>query len=178
MKLALVVFVASTLSIAAPSPAWAQTTGTLAADVLSDWQDQKDRLTAIADAMPEATFDYKSTPEQRSYGEQIMHVVEINGFVLGSLGAKTEAPAINMKATTKADILQALEQSFDYGTAALREIDDAAMTATVDGPRWLGRSTRARIAYYVIAHAMDIYGQMAVYLRLNGIVPPASRRSL
>ena len=44
------------------------------------------------------------------------------------------------------------------------------------GPRFLGQATRARVAYFTIAHSQDIYGQMAVYLRLNGHVPPASQR--
>jgi uncharacterized damage-inducible protein DinB len=41
---------------------------------------------------------------------------------------------------------------------------------------FLGPSTRARIVFFLIAHSQDIYGQMAVYLRLNGVVPPASQR--
>jgi len=44
-----------------------------------------------------------------------------------------------------------------------------------DSPSFLGPSSRARILWTLLAHSMDIYGQMAVYLRLNGIVPPASR---
>jgi len=159
-------------------PAHSQTTGTLAADVLADWMGQKEQLMGIADAMPADKFDYKSTPAQRSYGEQIMHIVQVNSFLLRSLGAKTAPPEINMKAMAKADVLRALEQSYDYGAAALKEFGDAAMGQAVDGPPFLGRSTRARIAYFAMSHAMDIYGQMAVYLRLNDIVPPASRRGV
>jgi hypothetical protein len=44
-----------------------------------------------------------------------------------------------------------------------------------DSPSWLGPATRARIVWTLLAHSMDVYGQMVVYLRLNGIVPPASR---
>ena len=50
------------------------------------------------------------------------------------------------------------------------------MLETIAGPRFLGNVTRVRMAYFTLSHAMDIYGQMAVYLRLNGVVPPASRR--
>jgi uncharacterized damage-inducible protein DinB len=42
--------------------------------------------------------------------------------------------------------------------------------------RFMGPSTKARVVYYVIGHTWDIYGQMAVYLRLNGMTPPASQR--
>jgi len=53
-----------------------------------------------------------------------------------------------------------------------------SLLQSVDGPRFLGPSSRARIVNFAIAQAQDIYGQMVVYLRLNGIVPPASRSSV
>ena len=149
---------------------------TLAGDMLKDWQQQKTTMAAIADAMPEDKFGYKSTPAQRSYGEQVMHVVQVNQMLLGTLGGKTAAPTINMKATSRADILQALRQSYDYGEAVLKEFNDAAWTQAVMGPRFIGQATRVRIANFAMTHTMDIYGQMVVYLRLNMIVPPASRR--
>lgn len=160
---------------AAATPAAAQGV-TLAGDMLKDWQQQKATMIAISDAMPEDKFGYKSTPPQRNYGEQVMHVVQINQALLGTLGAKTPAPTINLKATSKADILQALRQSYDFGEAVFKEFNDAAWVQAVMGPRFIGQATRVRIASFAITHTMDIYGQMVVYLRLNGIVPPASRR--
>jgi len=149
---------------------------TLASDMLKDWQQQKNVIAAIADAMPEDKYGFKSTPPQRSYGEQVMHIVQVNQMLLGTLGAKTAAPAINMKATSRADILQALRQSYEYGEAVFKEFNDAAWTQAVMGPRFIGQATRVRIANFAMTHTMDIYGQMVVYLRLNNIVPPASRR--
>jgi uncharacterized damage-inducible protein DinB len=144
--------------------------------MLKDWQQQKGQIVAIADAMPEGMFGYKSTPAQRSYGEQVMHIVQVNQMLLATLGAKTAAPAINLKATSKADIMAALNQSYDYGEAVFKEFGDAQWTQAVMGPRFIGQATRVRIAVFAMTHTMDIYGQMVVYLRLNGIVPPASRR--
>jgi uncharacterized damage-inducible protein DinB len=160
--------------------------GTLAAaqsvslqrDALNDWTSQKDTMMKISEAMPADRYGYKSTPPQRSFGEQILHVAEANVIQMGRLGFKDKAPAINMKATSKAEILQALSDSFDYGTAALREQNDQTMLQMADASRFSfgGPSTRARVVFFVIGHTWDIYGQMAVYLRLNGIVPPASQR--
>jgi uncharacterized damage-inducible protein DinB len=149
---------------------------TLASDMLKDWQQQRTTMVAIAEAMPEDKYSFKATPPQRSYGEQVMHVVQVNQMLLGTLGAKTPAPMINMKATSRTDILQALRQSYDYGEAVFKEFNDAAWTQAVMGPRFIGQATRARIAIFAMTHTMDIYGQMVVYLRLNMIVPPASRR--
>ena len=177
MKLAFRVLAASACLLIAASSASAQG-ATVAGDMLKDWQSQKATMLAIADAMPEDKFGYKSTPAQRSYGEQIMHVVGANQMLLGVLGGKTPAPMINMKATSKADIMQALRQSFDYGEAVFKEFNDAAWTSVVKGPAFLGEATRVRVAQTMLTHTMDIYGQMVVYLRLNMIVPPASRRGI
>ena len=153
-------------------------------DVREDWQRMKRIMMGMADAMPEDQFDYASTPEQRTFREQILHVAGGNVMLMGFLGAEAEGPSVDRSntrtfgytVTSKADVLQALSDSFDYGTAALQEFDDDGLLQRVTGPPFLGEPTRARLAYFVIGHAWDIYGQMAVYLRLNGIVPPASRR--
>jgi len=149
---------------------------TLAGDVRADWTDLQQTIVNAADAMPADKFAFKSTPAQRSFGEHVMHIVEVNGMLYAALGARAQAPAINMKATTKPEILTALRQSFDYGAALLREFDDAQLTARVMPPPFMGPSaSRVRIIYFIMQHTQDTYGQMVVYLRLNGIVPPASR---
>ena len=146
---------------------------------LQDWTRLKDTMMKIADAMPADKFGYRATPPQRTWGEQILHVAEANVIQMGRFGSKGTAPAINMKATSKAETLKALADSFDYGTAALKEQTDQTMVQqaeTTRFDRFMGPSTKARVVYYVIGHTWDIYGQMAVYLRLNGLVPPASQR--
>jgi uncharacterized damage-inducible protein DinB len=146
-------------------------------DLLKDWESQKDTMMKIADAMPEDKFGYKSTPPQRSYGEQIMHVALVNVDLLKLLLGKAVAPSFTAEtAKTKAEILKALAESYDYGTALLKQETEATIGQAIqDSPSWLGPSTRARIVWTLLVHSMDIYGQMAVYLRLNGIIPPASR---
>ena len=159
-------------------------TATIAGDLLKDWKAQKESMMRIADAMPEDKFGYKSTPPQRSYAEQILHVAGANIMLLKFLGPKATAPAINasdfatfgFKATSKADVLKALSDSYDYGEAVLKEFPDAAMMQTVKGPPWIGETTRAKMVWYTLGHTQDIYGQMVVYIRLKGLVPPACRR--
>ena len=159
------------------APPAAPTITTLAGDVQADWALHKEWLVNAADAMPADKFDYKSTPAQRSYGEQIMHVVQFDQQGVGLLGGKTPAPAINLKAATKADVMTALRQSMDYFEVVLKEFTDQQLNERVAaGAGGTGPSaSRLRLVYASIWHSMDIYGQMVVYLRLNGIVPPASR---
>ena len=149
---------------------------TLNAELLKDWTDQKAMMMKIADAMPEEKFAFKSTPPQRDFGQQILHIAGANVLYLRFFGGKAAGPTINRNATSKAEILKALADSFDYGTALIKEQTDQSMMQTVATNQFLGTSSRARVIYFLIGHTWDIYGQMAVYLRLNGIVPPASQR--
>ena len=159
---------------------------TLSGDVLQDWQGLKQIMMGIADAMPEDAFDYASTPAQRTFGEQILHVAGGNVMLMGFLGAEASGTSVDPRntrtfgytVTSKAAILQALSDSFDYGAAALRDFDDDSLLERVAGPPFLGEPSRVRLVYFVIGHPWDIYGQMVVYLRLNEIVPPASRRGV
>src|SRR5262249_25922377 len=148
----------------------------LNAELLKDWIDQRAIMMKIADAMPEEKFSYKSTPAQRDYGQQILHVAGGNIMYLRFFGGKAPAAAMNRNATSKADILKALADSFDYGTALIQEQTDQSMLQIIQTNAYLGPSSKARVIYFLIGHTWDIYGQMAVYLRLNGITPPRSER--
>lgn len=150
---------------------------TLKSDLLKDWTNMKATMTKIADAMPEDKFGFKPTPAQRSFGEQILHVATANVGLIRTLGSKAEAPTINAKATAKAEILKALADSYDYGATVINEQTNESLVESVDA-RFLGQSTRARVIWSAIGHAWDEYGVITTYLRLNGVVPPASRSSM
>ena len=174
-RLMMIAAVAAVASAVLPQAARAQTAN-LRTEGLKDWTDLKPVMMAIAAAMPEEKFTYKSTPAQRDYGQQIMHVASGNVLYLRFFNGKAAAPAFNRNATSKAEILQALAASFDFGEALLREQSDDSMLQIVQTNQFLGPSSKARVSYFLIGHTWDIYGQMAVYLRLNGIVPPRSDR--
>ncbi len=173
MKLRMFGVVAAMLAVATLRPA-AQSV-TIKSDVLKDWTNMKETMSKIADAMPEDKFGYKPTPAQRSFGEQIMHVAGANVMLIKTLGGKAAAPTIDQKATSKAAILKALADSYEYGIAVLNEQTDQSMLEAVQGPRFIGTATRARLVWDTIGHAWDEYGVITTYLRLNNIVPPASR---
>ena len=152
---------------------------TLACDVQGDWEGARQLILGVAEAMPEDKYGYKPTPAQRSFAEQLMHIAQADGMMQGFLGGKTKPPTLNTKATAKADVIATLRQSFDYGAAVLKEFSDAQFVERVKTPPFMGGSaSRVRIAYFNLEHTQDIYGQLVVYLRLNGITPPASRRGV
>ena len=169
---------AGALAVAAlvSTPAFAQKAD-IKAETLKDWADMKATFVKITNEMPEDKFGYKSTPVQRNYGEHALHAAGANLNFIKALGGKTPAPAVNLKATSKAEIIKAVEASFDYGTAVINEMTPDQMLEQVKVPPFMGgMSSRSRVIYFLLGHTWDTYGQMVVYLRLNGHVPPASQR--
>jgi uncharacterized damage-inducible protein DinB len=167
------VLAAATVALTA-APAFAQ--ATIHGDVTKDWAGQKDLLVKIATAMPDDKIGFKPTPPQRSFGEHILHIAQVNMALLAVVGGKAPAPKIDMKAATKAAMIKQMTDSFDYGAALLKEFDNTTIQGTVTQPFGMGPATRARVFFFLVAHTQDTYGQMAVYLRLNGVTPPASQR--
>lgn len=149
---------------------------TLSGDIQADWARTRGLITNIVEAMPEDKFGFKPTPAQQSFAERVLHVATTDLFILRTLGGKTPAPTINAKAATKAELLAALKQTFDYGEAVIKEFNDQQWVERVTPPPFMGPSaSRVRIVYFDMQHSNDMYGQFVVYVRLNGVTPPASR---
>jgi uncharacterized damage-inducible protein DinB len=137
---------------------------------------------SAAEAMPEEKYNFAPPvslgefKDARTFAQQIKHVAGTNYYFYGGpdytdAGAKAMSDSID-KLTTKADIVKALKDSFVKAHAFVDTITaENAFVMTAHG-------TRAGMAAFGLAHLMDHYGQMAVYLRMNGIVPPASRGSM
>jgi uncharacterized damage-inducible protein DinB len=172
---------AAAVVVAAPHHALAQAPAatSLKADLVKDWSGLKDTMTRIANEMPADKFNAKPTPAQQSFGERVVHIATVNNRFLGAVGGTAKAPTVDPKAAvmSKEAAIKAMQDSFDYGTALLNEqTDQTLLQAAAMPPAFLGPSTRARMFVFLIGHTWDIYGQMVVYLRLNGGVPPASQR--
>jgi uncharacterized damage-inducible protein DinB len=176
-------FALACAAVAVAAPALAQAPAanaappTLKGDLLKDWTSLKETMSKIVSAMPDDKFSFKPTPAQQTFGERVVHVATVNNRFLGLLGGKATAPTVDPKAAamTKAAALKAMNDSFDYGIALLNEQTDQTLVQSVNAA-FMGPSTRARLVSFLIGHTWDIYGQMVVYLRLNGGTPPASQR--
>ena len=172
------------VSLLQPRPVAAQAAGagsaggaaSLRAELLKDWLEMQATLNALAAVMPEGQYGFKTTPPQRDFAQQILHVATANVVNLKFLGSTVPAPAIDRAARSKTDVLRAMNQSFEYGAEVIRAQSEASLFDVVQTNAFLGPSTRARVLYFLLGHSWDIYGQMVVYVRLNGGVPPASAR--
>ena len=142
-------------------------------------------LIPAAEAMPDEKFDFAPTNGEfkgvRSFGQQIKHIAAVN-YEFGAAIRLEKSPVdINEEEgpasiTTKTDILKYLKDSFEYVHKAIATINEKNLVAPVRSPFGEGTVTRLGLASSVAWHGFDHYGQMAVYLRMNGIIPPASRR--
>jgi uncharacterized damage-inducible protein DinB len=159
------------------TPAFMGPCSNLSCEIQNDWTRNNVLAYGLAGAMPEDKYGFKPVPEEQSFGERVLHIAQVNVSLLETLGAKTPAPAIDPKATSKAAAMAALQKAGEYGTAVIKEFSDQQLTARVASPWFMGpMSSRQRILYFLMTHSQDTYGQLVVYLRLNGITPPASRQ--
>jgi len=136
----------------------------------------------LADAMPAEKYGFKPTSGEfkdvRTFGEQVKHVACANFGFFNEI-EKKEPPARcgaggPSPATTKPELTTYLRESFAYAAGVLRTMTPANALEPAGGP-YGGKSTRLGLTTLAIWHASDHYGQLVVYLRMNGIVPPASQ---
>jgi len=139
---------------------------------------------SAAEAMPEEKFGFAPTNGEfkgvRTFAQQIKHVAAVN-YELGAAILEEKPPADigdesgPASITTKADVLKYLKDSFAYVHKAVATINEKNLVETVKSPFGEGKVSRLALAAGIGSHGFDHYGQMVVYLRMNGIVPPASR---
>ena len=151
---------------------------------------QEEQFVAAVEAMPADKFDF--TPESlnvpgadfkgvRSFAMQVKHVAADNFSILAPLTGQPEPGGLNapngppeMKSRT--EILKFLKDSFAYGHAAVKGLTAENSLELVEFRR--GRKvTRIFLVILALTHVSDHYGQLAEYLRMSGVVPPASRPS-
>jgi len=143
-------------------------------DFLPDWQLSKEVTLEFAQAMPEEHYDFRPTPEVRSFAEQMLHIAE-SAMVYTARFVKGDKPPSSdfTSGKTKADIVALLDQAYDYVAAAARDLTDERADETVPFPE--GERPRRKIFGYIRDHATHHRGQTAVYFRLKGLAAPRYR---
>ncbi len=141
------------------------------------------QLLGVAEAMPEQAYGFIPTAgrfnDARSFGEQLKHVACSQFGFFNEIEGKTPPEGCERggpsKAATKAELIQYLRDSFDYGNKILAGTDAKNALDRVEG-RYGGPNTRLGIVSVALWHITDHYGQLVEYLRMNGIVPPVTQR--
>jgi uncharacterized damage-inducible protein DinB len=146
--------------------------------VLEAWNDVGRKLIAMAEDFPEDKLDFKPTPAQRSFAEQLLHAAGANYFFTNlALGQKppAEEDPKRDQYKTKADIVAFVKKSFADGAAAIKAKGDKGMTDLVVDPFAHQQMRIYDLAYGFVEHCGEHYGQLVGYYRLAGLVPPESR---
>jgi len=146
----------------------------LSSDLKNSYTGIKGTIAKAADEMADADYSFKASPMERTYGEIVGHIADVQLALCGNAKGEQKKGDAGSK-TTKADLVAALKASFDYCDGAYDSLTDAdaATMVTLFGPR---KATKLAVLNFNIAHDNEMYGQMVVYLRIKGLVPPSSQR--
>lgn len=134
-------------------------------------------MPGAADLMPADKFGFKPTPEQLSFGEIIAHEAQSNETLCAAIAGGAQTPSESAAGATapKEQLVERLKKSFDYCGTVVDAIKESGLGDSV--PFFGGRkTTRARAVIALAMDWADHYAQAAMYLRLNGILPPSARR--
>jgi uncharacterized damage-inducible protein DinB len=146
--------------------------------VLDSWNDIGRKLIAMAEDFPEDKYDFKPTPAQRSFAEQLLHAAGANYFFTNSVtGQKSDVEAMMKRDQykDKAAIVAFVKKSFADGAAVIKAKGDKGMSDQVVDPFAHQYDRIGDLAYGFVEHSGEHYGQLVGYYRLAGLVPPESR---
>lgn len=138
--------------------------------------EMKKNLVAAAETMPADKFGFKPTPAQMSYGDIVVHLSQGNDFLCGTIGGVKAPTRSKVAAADGKDALVArLKETFQFCDQALANLDDSKLSEQL--PMFGGKTmSRAAIETLTTGDWADHYSQAAIYLRLNGQLPPTAKK--
>jgi len=156
------------LSAQTPAPS-------LAKELAASFQRAATEILDVAEVMPAEKYGYKPTPEISSFGDQLVHVAGITQrFIDTAKGTKTEAAPHG--AMAKPEVISLLKKTFQTAQEMITPLTDAQLLEPVKFPFGDRTVTRATFWQGPLYQIRNHHGQLVVYLRMNGIVPPTTAR--
>ena len=145
--------------------------------VLAQWNEIGRKLTAMAEDFPDSKYDFKPTPEVRSFAEQLLHAAGSMEYFTAPVQGKKPGSEDPPRATykTKADVVAFVNKEVEDGAAAIKAKGDKGMADLIADPESKQQMHVSDLAYGLIEHSGEHYGQLVIYYRLSGLVPPESR---
>jgi uncharacterized damage-inducible protein DinB len=128
-------------------------------------------IITAAKQMPEEYYTFRPTQEVRSFGELMAHIAESN-FEMAAIGKGETAPVLDV-VPTKTEVIKALEDSFDYSAKAREDMTKERKEILV---KFMGGTQPAgNVLDFSVFHSLQHYGNVIVYMRLKGLIPPSSQ---
>ena len=157
----------SLLSAQAPAPSMAK-------ELAASFQRASNEIIDIAEVMPAEKYSYKPTPEIATFGDQLVHVAGITQrFIDTAKGTKTDA---HHGAMAKPEVVALLKKTFQTAQDMITPLTDAQLAEPMKFPFGDRTVTRATFWQGPLFQIRNHHGQLVVYLRMNGIVPPTTAR--
>ncbi|HKI94240.1 MAG TPA: DinB family protein [Gemmatimonadales bacterium] len=158
-----------------PIAAHAQAPNPVTDALRSDLTRAQSNLVGSAQEMPADKYGYQPTKEQRTFAQLVLHIAGSNVFMCSTIAGKQRPKEARLEASAPKDSLVArLRSSFEYCHAALQNVTDGDLAGEV--PTFGGRKiSKAGAIMGLIEDWSDHYAQAAIYLRLNGHLPPTAR---
>lgn len=130
---------------------------------------------AAAEAMPADKYTYRSTPETRTFGQLVLHTAQFDNNMCARISGTTAPDIKDLKdSDPKEKLVAAAKASFDFCATALNGLDDSTLGQPVG--KMMGNTMSRGGAIIILGEDwFDHYGTMAIYLRLNGILPPSAQ---
>ena len=160
-----------------PTLAAAQSSGSPVADGLRVTEQREARnLVAAAEEMPADKYTYKPTAAQMTFAKVIEHLAEGNDFFCSKIAAVTAPERSKVtEADGKEKLVARLKETFEFCNTALAKVDDSKLGEQMTlFPKF--ETSRARTVLITVGDWEDHYSQLAIYLRLNGLLPPTAKR--
>ena len=140
-------------------------------EILVDhWKKSKDLTLKMAEVMPAENYDYKPFPEARSFGGELAHICQAEGYYLGQLG-KGRAPAAPAGDTSKPAMVKLLTDTFDWSIGVVGQLSAADFTKPFGGGKGPAM-TGLELLYQTMIHTAHTRGYAEMFLRNKGVVPP------
>lgn len=146
--------------------------------LLDTWNDVGRKLIAMAEDFPEDKYDFKPVPAQRSFAEQLLHAANSNYFFTNpAMGRKPPAEEDPKREDykTKAAVAAFVKKAFEDGAAAIKFKGDKGLNDLIVDPFANQQVRVSDMAWGLLEHSGEHYGQLVVYYRVSGLVPPESR---
>jgi uncharacterized damage-inducible protein DinB len=176
----LIVSVFGTLAVAqdAKKPAPPKAAMSQSQYLIGTWNYVGAKLIAMAEDFPEDKYDFKPVPAERSFAEQLLHAANANYFFTSAvMGQKPPAEEDPKRADfkSKAEVVAFVKKAFADGAAAIKQKGDKGMDDLVVDPFANQQVHVSEMAWGLLEHSGEHYGQLVVYYRVAGMVPPDSR---
>lgn len=171
----LLVLLLSSTALCFAQSASKESTTPVADALRANLERQSKNTIAAAEEMPADKFGYSPTPQQMTFAHLMSHIAEANNVLCSSIAGEPEPAASKLtEASGKEKLVQEVKDSFAYCSQALAKVDDSKLGEKV---RFFGdqKVTRARAILALSAGFADHYAAEAMYLRMNGLLPPTAK---